>query len=389
MNVFPGEPLHLPYPSRRVPIYAPNGVVATGQPLAAQAGLRILQEGGNAVDAAVAAAAALTVVEPTANGIGSDTFAIIATPDGQLYGLNASGPSPASLTREAVTAAGHTSMPSHGVLPITVPGTPAAWNALVSRFGRLSLQQVLAPAIQYARAGHPVAPGVAAGWRGAWRVYSERFTEPVYRPWFDTFAAGGRPPAAGELWASPGHAATLEQIAETGARAFYEGPLAEAMERFLAEHGGYLEVKDLKAFEPEWVDPLSVSYRGYDVYELPPNGQGMFALEILGILERMGLDALGLAAHGARDHALAFEADALHAVVEATKVAFADRELGRQSHLHSTQTSASVSLTWNTKSGLTRDPSRARRVGPCSTHPPARAVARKTHRKNGCKSTLT
>jgi gamma-glutamyltranspeptidase / glutathione hydrolase len=299
------------YPTRRTPLVASNGVVATSHPLAAQAGLAMLQAGGTAVDAAIATAAALTVVEPTSNGIGADAFAIVW--DGErLHGLNGSGRAPAALTPEAVARAGHAEMPAAGWLPVTVPGAPAAWQDLHARFGRLPFAQVLGPAIAYAERGHPVAPIVARGWARAVANARQR-AEPMFAGFLPTFAPGGAAPAPGERFASPGHARTLRLIAERGAREFYQGEVAHAIAAFAQETGGQLTAGDLAAHTSSWVDPISVDYRGYTVWELPPNGQGLAALIALGIL-----DGLDLARHP-RDTAAAY-----HLQIEAMKLAFAD-----------------------------------------------------------------
>ncbi len=304
------DPSLLPYPSRRAPVFAAGGMVATGQPLAAQAGLSILQRGGNAIDAAIATAAALTVVEPTSNGIGSDAFALVHT-GGQLYGLNASGPAPRRLSLDVLAARGVTEMPRHGFLPVTVPGAPSAWAALSQRFGRLPLGDVLAPAIRYAVQGYPLSPTLAQGWAGAFQTYRRILDGPEFAAWFDTFAPQGRAPVVGERWWSPGHAATLTEIAETGAESFYRGALAERIDAFSREHGGSLSAEDLGAFAPEWVTPISVDYRGYRVHEIPPNGQGLVALMALSILSGFAWDN--------RD-----TVESYHRQIEAIKLAFAD-----------------------------------------------------------------
>jgi len=279
------DPHDYPYPSRRSVTYGRNGMVATSQSLAAQAGLQILKEGGNAVDAVIAAAACLTVVEPTSNGIGSDAFALVWF-KGQLFGLNASGPAPQSLTIEAVKAAGHDQeMPPYGLIPVTVPGAPGAWAALSGRFGKLPLQQVFAPAIRYAEEGFPVSPVVASNWKKAFALYKNVLKGEEFQPWFDTFAPAGRAPHAGEIWRSPDHAASLRLIAETNAEAFYRGELAEKIDAFFRKYGGFLRKEDLWAYTPEWVDPICIHYRGYDVWEIPPNGQGLVALHALNILK--------------------------------------------------------------------------------------------------------
>ena len=304
------DPMRYPFPSRRTVVYARHGMVATSQPLAAQAGLSVLRRGGNAVDAAVAAAAALTVVEPTSNGIGADAFAIVWH-QGRMYGLNASGPAPAGLTAEAVARTGAAEVPLHGWLPVTVPGAPAAWAALVGRFGALSLADCLAPASQYAAEGYPLSPVLARHWGAACAAYRRLLAGPVFEAWFETFAPGGRPPRAGELWRSAGHAASLRAIGESHARAFYEGDLADRIDACSRAHGGQLRKADLEAFRPEWVEPVSVPYRGYDVWELPPNGQGLVALLALNTLSGLACGEWGAPA-------------TLHLQLEAIKLAFAD-----------------------------------------------------------------
>jgi gamma-glutamyltranspeptidase/glutathione hydrolase len=288
-----------------------NGIVATSQPLAAQAGLRILQQGGNAVDAAIATAVALAVLEPTSNGIGSDAFALVW--DGaQLHGLNASGRAPAALSAASLRDQGYEKMPANGWLPVTVPGAPAAWGDLQQRFGRLSLAEIMAPTIAYARDGYPVSPFLAQGWQSA----ANRFlplTEPAFAGWPATFAPTGQVPKAGERWTSPDHARTLQILAERGVRDFYEGELAEKIAAFSQATGGLLRMADLAAHQSSWVEPVSTGYRGYEVWEIPPNGQGLTALIALAILE--GTD-LPHHPHGSEE--------ALHLQIEAMKLAFAD-----------------------------------------------------------------
>lgn len=256
---------------------ARNGMVATSHPLAAQAGLRVLLEGGNAVDAAIATAACLTVVEPTGCGLGGDAFAMVW--DGStLHGLNASGPAPAALTADAVRRRGFSQVPTEGWEPVTVPGVVAGWAALARRFGSMPLARVLAPAIAYAEDGHPVPPHTAYAWEFAARRFGNR-TE-----FAEAFLPGGRSPRAGEVFRQPDQARTLRQIAESDGEAMYSGPLAEAIARHAERTGGYLTEGDLRAFRPEWVAPLCVRYRDVEVWELPPNCQGVAALLALGIL---------------------------------------------------------------------------------------------------------
>jgi gamma-glutamyltranspeptidase/glutathione hydrolase len=314
------DPLYHPYPSYRTPAYASKGMVATSQPLAAQAGLEILKAGGNAIDAAIATAAALTVVEPSSNGIGGDAFALVWTKD-KLHGLNSSGPAPHAISIDAVRAAGHESMPSYGAIPVTVPGAPAAWAELSRKFGKLPLAEVLKPAIRYAEEGYPVSPTTAHYWKKSYELYEKVLKGKEFQSWFETFAPEGRAPLAGEIWRSPDHARTLRLIGDSNAEAFYSGELAEKLAGFVTEAGGFLSTDDLRAYKPEWVDPISVSYRGYEVWEIPPNGQGLVALLALNILS--GFD-------DPQPHSV----DTYHKQIEAMKLAFAD------GHHYITETSA-------------------------------------------------
>ncbi|HEV7664524.1 MAG TPA: gamma-glutamyltransferase family protein [Chloroflexota bacterium] len=302
-----------PYPAGRMPVMASHGMVATSQPLAAQAGLSMLQRGGNAVDAILATAITLSVVEPTSNGIGSDAFAIVS--DGQqLHGLNGSGRAPASSSADALRAVGHTAMPQRGWHPVTVPGTPRMWADLHGRFGRLPFATVFEPAIWYAEQGFPVSPITAAGWQSAAAQTVAPFrNDPLFSPWFDVFAPGGHAPRAGETWRSPDHAATLRRIAASNASDFYDGDTAEAIDRFARATGGLLRGSDLAAHHSEWVDPIHTTYRGHDVWELPPNGWGIATLLGLNILSELPL----------RSHPRD-TAEAYHLQIESLKLAFAD-----------------------------------------------------------------
>ncbi|MFZ3590432.1 gamma-glutamyltransferase family protein [Bacillus sp. DJP31] len=281
--------LNHPYSSQRMTTIAKNGMVATSQPLAAQAGLDILKKGGNAIDAAIATAACLTVVEPTSNGIGGDAFALVWT-KGELHGLNASGPAPKSISIDAVKEKGHESMPKFGMIPVTVPGAPGAWAELSKRFGKLPLSEVLKPAIEYAENGYPLSPILGKYWKGAYNRFKELFKGDEYKGWFDTFSLDGRAPEIGDVWKSPGHASTLRSIAETNAESFYRGELAERIDQFSKENGGFLSAEDLADYKPEWVQPIKVNYRGYDVWEIPPNGQGIVALMALNMMKGFELN---------------------------------------------------------------------------------------------------
>ncbi|MGM0896590.1 MAG: gamma-glutamyltransferase family protein [Bacillota bacterium] len=299
-----------PFPGKRHTVFGKKGMVATSQPLAAQTGLEILKKGGNAIDAAIATAATLTVVEPTSNGIGGDAFALVWI-KGELHGLNASGPSPQELTIEAVKAKGHDKMPTHGLVPITVPGVPAAWAELSKRFGKLSLAETLEPAIRYAEEGYPLTPILGKYWKKAYDTFKKNFTTKEFEAWFETFAPDGRAPEIGEMWKSPGHADTLRKIGDTDAKAFYEGELAEKIDSFMIEHGGFLKKQDLAAYKPEWVKPISTSYKGYEVWEIPPNGQGMVAQMALNTFKQL-------------DAPVWQNANTLHQQIESMKLAYTD-----------------------------------------------------------------
>ncbi|WP_280771850.1 gamma-glutamyltransferase family protein [Salipaludibacillus daqingensis] len=288
-------------------------MVATSQPLAAQAGLDIMKRGGNAIDAAIATAACLTVVEPTSNGIGSDAFALVWTKD-KLHGLNASGRSPGSISAAILREKGYKEMPKYGLIPVTVPGTPGAWAELSSTFGKLKLREVLAPAINYAKEGFPVSPTLHHFWEMAYKEYDATVgQEGVFEEWFKVFAPNGRAPKVGEIWRSPDHAKTLEEIGNTEAESFYRGKLANNIHRFIEENGGYLSKEDLGDFKPDWVKPIGSHYRGYDVWEIPPNGQGIIALMGLNIMKGFEI----------QQHDLG-KVDTYHKQIEAMKLAFSD-----------------------------------------------------------------
>ena len=304
------DALHYPYPSSRKVVFAKNGMVAASQPLAAEAGLAVMRGGGNAVDAAVAAAACLTVVEPASNGIGGDAFALIWT-KGKLFGLNSSGAAPRAISLEAAAAGGITRIPRYGWMPVTVPGAPAAWAAMVQRFGSLSLKQVLEPAADYAENGYPVSPVLGEYWERAFHHCRTALEGREFEPWFRTFAPGGSPPGIGEIWRSKDHARTLRLIGESDAETFYRGETARRIDAFSREFNGFLRAEDLAAFQPEWVQPISVNYRGYDIWELPPNGQGLIALIALNILKGFTFPCED-------------PVDTSHRLIEALKLAFAD-----------------------------------------------------------------
>ena len=289
------------YPSRRSPVLAEN-IVATSQPLAAQAGISILQQGGNAVDAAIATAATLTIVEPTGCGLGSDAFCILW--DGkELHGLNASGRAPGAWTPERFPGG----MPEHGWDSVTVPGVVSAWVDLSERFGKLGLATVLAPAIRYAEQGFIVSPVVGTAWAKGAEVLKDQ-------PGFaETFMPGGRAPKPGERFRNPGAARTLRVIAETNGRAFYEGEIAEEIAAFAKANGGAMTVADLAAHRTEWCGTIRQSFDETELHEIPPNGQGIAALMALGMLQHTAIRE-----HGPDDLA------AVHLQIEAIKLAYRD-----------------------------------------------------------------
>ena len=293
------------YPSLRVPVFARN-VVATSQPLAAQAGLRMLALGGNAIDAAIAAAAAITIVEPVSCGLGSDAFAIVW--DGQsLHGLNASGYAPSSWDRTYFERRHSGQIPKRGWDSVTVPGVIAGWAALHERFGSLPFADLLAPAIELAEAGHGIATIVQHKWANQ---VSELANQPGFAQAFMPF---GRAPQVGERWCFPAAAQTLRRIAETKGRDYYEGETAKALIAHAQNHGGTLSLEDLRDYKVDWVETISQSWGSYQLHEIPPNGQGIAALMALGILRHLGLEGL------APD-----SLDARHLQIEAMKAAFED-----------------------------------------------------------------
>ncbi len=280
-----------PYPLSRAPMMGRRGAVATSQPLAAQAGMSTLQAGGNAIDAAIATAAALTIVEPSSNGLGGDAFALVWS-GGKLHGLNGSGRAPALATWEHYRDAGHTRVPDLGWLPVTVPGAVSAWVSLHERFGRLAFHDVLAPAIALAEGGFVVSPMVAHYWETSHQIFLAHGTTPEFAPWFETFVPSGTAPRTGDVVTFADHAQTLRAIAPTKGKAFYEGHIAEAIDAFSRETGGLLRGDDLVSHRGDWVDPIGTNYRGFDVWEIPPNGHGITALNALNILEGFDIGSM-------------------------------------------------------------------------------------------------
>lgn len=295
----------------RSPVLARNGMVATSQPLASAAGLRVLREGGNAVDAAVAAAAVLNVVEPMMCGIGGDLFALYyEAATGALHGLNATGRAGSRASADELRGRGLERMPGSGPLVVTVPGALDGWEELVSRFGTRPLGDLLAPAIAYAEEGFPVSEIIAAQWKSA-EAKLRRHPAAAANYLVD----GERAPRHGEVFRSPDLARTFRRIAEAGPEVFYRGEIAEAIHDFLEAEGGFVTREDLAAHDSEWVEPISTTFRGVEVFQVPPNSQGFVALEMLNLLEGFDLAALG---HNSAAY--------LHRLIEAKKLAFADRD---------------------------------------------------------------
>ncbi len=297
----------------RSEVYAVHGMAATSHPLATEAALEILRAGGSAVDAAIAANACLGLMEPTGNGIGGDLFAIVwDAKEKKLHGYNGSGRSPRSLTlekmRKEVEALDQKEIPAHGTLPISVPGCVDGWTALHGRFGVLPLDRVLAPAIRHAREGFPVTELISHYWKISARVLADQ-------PGFlETFTRDGKAPRKGEVWTNSDLASTLEKIGKDGRDGFYKGEVAGQIASFIQEHGGYITTEDLESHRGEWIDPVSTRYRDIDVWQLPPNGQGIAVLELLNIMEGFPVKEWGF---GSAEH--------LHHFIEAKKLVFEDR----------------------------------------------------------------
>lgn len=293
----------------RSPVYAQHGMVCAAQPLAVQAGIQVLKDGGSAVDAAIAVNACLGLMEPTSNGIGGDMFAIVYDPkDGRLHGLNACGRSPLALTADKVTPEKDGTIPLYSPFSWSVPGTVDGWAELHRKYGKLPLARDLAPAIAYARDGFPLSPVIASDWERSTRVFKDK-------PGFaEVFMPGGRAPHEGEIFKNPALAKTLQLIADKGRDAYYKGPIADEIVRYSQANGGFFSKQDFEKHTSEWVTPVSTNYHGWDVWELPPPGQGIAALQLLNVLENFDLKGMGRNS-----------ADFWHVMTEAKKIVFADR----------------------------------------------------------------
>jgi gamma-glutamyltranspeptidase/glutathione hydrolase len=300
-------PPNLPVVGRSM-IITKYGIVAASQPLAARAGVQILERGGNAVDAAIAANSTIGLMEPTGNGIGGDLFALVyEAKSGKLYGLNASGWAPAGLTVEFLKAKGIPQMPQRGPYSVTVPGAVAGWDALRTRFGTKPFSELLAPAIFYAENGFPVSEVISRGWGASTKMLAAHPNSKA------TFLIDGHAPKAGDLFRNPDLASSLKRIAAQGRDGYYKGKTAEAIVQILKENGSPMAAEDLSEFRSEWVDPIETTYRGWTVSEIPPNGQGIAALMMLNVMEQFPLASYGF--HSAK---------ALHVMIEAKKLAYAD-----------------------------------------------------------------
>jgi gamma-glutamyltranspeptidase/glutathione hydrolase len=309
------DPLKYSFASHRNVVYARKGMACSTSPIASQVGLEILKSGGNAMDAAIAMATTLPLVEPTGNGLGSDCFALVwSAKDQKLFGLDGSGVAPMALSAEKVKEAGYTSVPVNGWLPTMVPGAPSAWALLRRRFGTKPMTELMAPAIRYAREGFCIPVNVYK----QWKAETARFTaaaekEPeVFGPWVQYFTKNGKTYEAGDTFYNPDFAATLESLAESDCESYYHGEIMHKIVDFSRKTGGFFAESDFENYEAQWVEPISVNYKGYDVFEMPPNGHGITALMALNMLKGMELS-------DERE-----TADVYHKMIETTKLAFVD-----------------------------------------------------------------
>ena len=314
-NMVQFDPLKYSFASHRNVVYAKKGMACSTSPIASQVGLEILKSGGNAMDAAVAMATTLPLVEPTGNGLGSDCFALVwSAKDQKLFGLDGSGVAPMALSAEKVKEAGYTAVPVNGWLPTMVPGAPSAWALLRRRFGTKTMAELMAPAIRYAREGFCIPVNVYK----QWKAETARFTaaaekEPeVFGPWVQYFTKNGKTYEAGDTFYNPDFAATLESLAESDCESYYHGEIMHKIVDFSRKTGGFFAESDFENYQAQWVEPISINYKGYDVFEMPPNGHGITALMALNMLKGMELS-------DERE-----TADVYHKMIETTKLAFVD-----------------------------------------------------------------
>ncbi|CDZ74268.1 gamma-glutamyltransferase [Peptoniphilus sp. ING2-D1G] len=301
-----------PYKSRRTAVFGQRGMVASSNSHATLSGIEILKSGGNCVDAAIAMAMVHVVVEPTSNGLGSDAFAILSVDD-QLYGINASGYAPKNLTIKYLKDRGYKTIPTFGPLSADVPGAVAGWVELHRKFGKLPFEKIAQPAIKYAEEGFVLTPTIGLLWEREVEKYSKFKDDTAFDGFFRTFTQGGKAPETGTIIKLPHHGETLKEIAKTYGESFYRGELAEKIVKYLKSKGGVMEKSDLENYKAEWVDPISVNYKGYDIWELPPNGQGMVVLMALEMIKGMNLEGVDKSLQA-------------HYQIEALKSAFADAE---------------------------------------------------------------
>lgn len=352
----------------RSEVIAQNGMACTSQPLASQVALDILKAGGNAVDAAIAANAVLGLTEPTGSGIGGDIFAIVwDAKTKKLYGLNGSGRSPYELKLQYFKENGYKKIPSLGPLSVSVPGCVDGWFELNKKFGKLTMKEILAPAVKYARNGFPLSEVIAYYWQGNARSLQK------YPGFSEIFMPGGKTPAKGEIFKNPCLANTLEQIGNEGRDVFYKGEIARKMVEYLKEQGGFFTMKDFEDHTSEWVEPVSTNYRGYDVWELPPNGQGIAVLQMLNILENYDIPKMGF---GSPEY--------MHLFIEAKKLAFEDRaKFYADPDFNKLPTSELISKEYGKKRAALIDPNRAARSYPAGFPEPPNTIYLTTADKEG------
>lgn len=299
------------YNSKRHVVFSNKGMVATGNPMAAQSGIDVLKKGGNAIDAAIATAATLSVVEPTGNGLGGDAFALVWS-NNKLHGLNASGKSPELINLEEIKNLGYKEMPKEGLIPINVPGQVGAWTELSNKFGKLPFDKLFKDAIDYAENGFVIQPLVAHLYKEEFKRMSKAYkNDDIFKEWFKIFAKDNRPLNAGEILSNKELAITLQEIANTNGKSFYNGSISNEIDKFMKNNKGYLRANDLKNYKAQWVDPITTNYKGFTVAEIPPNGHGITVLMALNILKEFDLQDIN-------------SSTSIHKQIEALKLAFTD-----------------------------------------------------------------